>query len=353
MAIATSYNITETQGARQDLSNQLRRVAPEQTPMYSTLNQSAAPKALFTEWLNEPLNNPDFGSPRADGTDASFNSDFTNEIADRVRIGNRVQQFDAMAAVSPISEMIDVAGPQSSLLAASKAKCLVKLKTDIEAAIGSNQAPATGTSSVGDKLGGIFHFGDPNGTTGVWDTAAKQSFRAIGAGVAQDGTASGTSRYDATTNGAISEANFRTILQTCFEGGNSAGTRRLIAGTTLMNSITDFSRATNFVGGTQARAEANINGTTMTLSVVELVTDYGILQVVPSLFLNRTSGNGLEAAGRNAGILLPTDDTVSLKVLSPISVTDLPDVGGGGDRFLTRTVLSLCVLNSRALASIV
>jgi hypothetical protein len=353
MATASSYSITSIQGAREDLSNSLRRVAPEQTPMFSTLNQSSAPKALFTEWLNEPLDAPSFGSPRADGKDASFDTDFSDHIKDRVRIGNRVQQFDSLGAVSPIAEMIDVAGPGSSLIAQSKAKALVHLKTCIESAIGSSQTPATGDSSTGDKLGGILHFGDPDATTGVFDTTAKQAFRAIGAGVAQDGTASGTSRYDATSNGAISEATMRLLLQSAFEGGNAAGTRRLIAGTSLMNSITNFSRATNFVGGTQARAEANINGTTMTLSVVELVTDYGIVQVVPSLFLNRTSGNGLEAAGRNAGVLLPTDDTVSLKVLSPITVTDLPDSGGGGDRFLTRTVLTLCVLNSRALATIV
>lgn len=352
MAIATSYNITEAKGARQDLSNQLRRVAPEQTPMYSTLNQSAAPKALFTEWLVDDLPNPAFGSPRADGTDASFNSDFTNELNNRVRIGNRVQQFDQMAAVSPISEMIDVAGPQSSLLAASKARTLVTLKTSIEAAIGSTQVPAVGDGTTGDKLGGIFHFTDTEATTGVFDTLAKQGFRSIGSGLAQDGSAA-SSRYDATSNGAISEANFRNLCQTVFEGGGKAGNYRLFAGTTLMNSITDFSRATNIVGGSQAQFQAQISGSTLSLSVVELVTDYGIVQVVPSLFLNRTSGNGLEAAGRNAGVLIPSDDTVSLKVLSPISVTDLPDIGGGGDRFLTRTILSLCVLNSRALGSIV
>ena len=80
MANATSYSITSVQGAREDLSNQLRRVAPEQTPMFSTLNQSAAPKAIFTEWLNEPLDNPVYASPRADGKDASFASDFEDYL---------------------------------------------------------------------------------------------------------------------------------------------------------------------------------------------------------------------------------------------------------------------------------
>ena len=82
--------------------------------MYATLPQSAAPKALLTEWLVDDLPNPTFGSPRPDGADLSFNSDFTNEIANRVRLGNRIQRLDEAASkVSPLSEMIDVAGPQN------------------------------------------------------------------------------------------------------------------------------------------------------------------------------------------------------------------------------------------------
>jgi len=356
MAQATSYNIGEVQGARQDLSNQLRRVAPEQTPMYATLNQSAAPKALFTEWLVDDLGLPSYDSPILDGSDLSFNADFTNEIANRVRIGNRVQQFQRQSSVSPIAEMIDVAGPQASLLAASKAKVLVQLKTDIEAALGSTQAPASAVttpgSEKGDLMGGFFHFSDPDATTGVFDTSAKQAFRSIGSGLAQDGTAA-SSRFDMTTNGSITEANFRNLLQAVYEGGGKSQTYRLFAGPSLMNAITDYSRATNAVGGSQARFDADINGGSIRLSIVELVTDFGIVQVIPSLFLNRASGAGLAAAGRNAGALVPADDTVSLKVLSPISVQDLPDVGGGGDRFLTRTILTLCVTNSRAIGSII
>ena len=114
--------------------------------------------------------------------------------------------------------MIDVAGPQSSLLAASKAKVLVQLKTDIEAALGSSQAPASAVttpgSEKGDLMGGFFHFSDPDATTGVFDTAAKQAFRSIGAGLAQDGTAA-SSRFDMTTNGSITEANFRNFSRPC------------------------------------------------------------------------------------------------------------------------------------------
>ena len=86
-----------------------------------------------------------------------------------------------------------------------------------------------------------------------------------------------------------------------------------------MNAITDYSRATNAVGGSQARFDADIMAVAIRLSIVELVTDFGIVQVIPSLFLNRTSGAGLAAAGRNAGALIPADDTVSSQSSLPQS----------------------------------
>jgi len=338
MAQATSYNITSVQGAREDLSNQLRRVNPEETPLYSLLPQSQAPKATTTEWVADTLDNPSFGSPLVDGADLSFNNDFTNEIANRVRLGNKIQQFQRQGAVSPIVEAIEVSGPQTSLLAASKARILTTLKTDIEAGIGSSQVQADGSSSAGSKMSGLFHITDPTATTGFFDTAAKRGFRSVSG-----------SRH---STGNLTEGAFRSIVESVYTAGGKSQTYRLFAGPTLMNALTDFSRAINVVGGTNSKFDANIQGTKLTLSVVEIVSDYGIIQVIPDLFLNRTSGTALGALGKKSGILIPTDDNVSLKMLQPITVQDLPDVGGGGERFLTRAVLTLCVLNPRALGSI-
>jgi hypothetical protein len=119
-----------------------------------------------------------------------------------------------------------------------------------------------------------------------------------------------------------------------------------------MNALTDFSRAINVVGGTNSKFDANIEGRKITLSVVELVTDYGICQVIPTLQNNRTSGSAPTALSKKSGLLIPADDSVSLKMLQPITVQDLPDVGGGGERFLTRAILTVCALNPRALGSI-
>ena len=73
MPVATSYNVTATQGARENLANTLRFVEPTTTPLYSTLAHSAAPKAVLTEWLADVLGNPDVAG-ELDGTDLAFNT---------------------------------------------------------------------------------------------------------------------------------------------------------------------------------------------------------------------------------------------------------------------------------------
>jgi hypothetical protein len=301
--------------------------------------------------LVDDLPLPVYGSPPADGADLAFDGGFTNEIANRVRLGNRVQKFQRSASVSPLAEMIDVAGPGSSLLAQSKARVLTTLKTDIEAGIGSNQDLAVGDSSTGDKLQGIMAINNPNSTSGMFATSAAQAFRSIGGSGAVDGSVA-NSRFSLTSN-TLTETHFRNLLQTVYEGGGKAGSYKLFAGPTLMNKLTDFSRAVNAVTSTGGNFDADISGGTIRLSIVKLVTDFGEVDVIPSLFLMRSSGGALAAAGRNAGALIPNDDTVQLSVMEPVNVIDLPDVGGGGDRFITRTHLTLTVLNPRALGSIV
>ena len=362
MPLSTGYNIDSTKGLRESLSDQLKRVQPSECPLYATLPQTAAPKSTTVEWLSDDLPNPVFSAPPVDGVDLNFDADFVNQHANRARLSSRVQRFDRTGAVSPIASMLDVAGPQSSLLAEAKSRALLTLRTDIESAIGSSQvssAESTGNANPADDRGtllqGLFGWSDPSGTTGSWTDASTRPFRSVGDGVVQDGTADGTSRYDASTNGAITESIFRKITQACFEASGKTVGYKLFAGPALMNSLTDFSRAQSAIGGGNNGSAFNVNtdNGTLNLSVVKIVNDYCEIDIIPDLFLNRTSGAALGAAGRNAGILVPNDDTVSLAFMEPINTIDLADVGGGGDRFLIRTHLTLKCLNARSLASIV
>ena len=342
MAIATSYNITSVQGAREDLSDQLKRVSPEQTPVFSTLKQTKSPRALLTEWMVDSLGEPVFATPPIDGADLSFNAGFADEISTRVRIGNRIQQVQRPFAVSRLAEKIDVAGPQSNLYGASAAKALILLKTDIESAICSSQLQQTGTSSVGDMLGGLKHWTDPTATTGVFDTAAKQDFRSVTG-----------SRFDLSTGGSMAESDLRSLVQAVYEAGGKSVGYTLISGPAVVNEITDYSRASGAVTATGAAFNVDSDDAALRLSVTSWLSDYGRIDIVPSLFAGRSSGVAINADVRNTGILMPKDDTVSLKTLDGVGSIELPDVGGGGRRGFAEWCGTVCVLNARALGSIV
>lgn len=406
MPVATSFDVTSTQGAREDLANILRFVSPSTTPMYSTLKQSAAPKAVLTEWLGDVLASPDANGV-IDGVDMSFNADFEDQINSRVRLGNRVQTVRRAYAVSRQAQMIDVA-PGESLMASSKAKSLTELKTDIETVIGSGASQVAGSGSVAAKSQGL----------GIWSDPA-----AVAADVPASVRSVSGSRFNYSTPGAMTEANFRSVLQAVYEASGSKTDYRLFAGPAIVNAISDMSRA----NANSAAFNQEVGGGRLTLSITEYQSDYGTVKVIPDLFLGREVGSAITssstanpavittaaahglttgdtvtisgvtgndaingtfaitvtapttftitgqtgAAGAGTGglwtrgyntddgvlnsnraYLIPGDDTVSLKFLEGITTQDLPDLAAGPRAFV-EAMISLCVTNPRALGSII
>ena len=80
---------------RQNLENLLKTVEPTETPLYSTLSQSAAPKATLNEWLVDSLADPEIGGV-IDGVDLTI-SDAANLIDSRARLGNRVATLQRLS----------------------------------------------------------------------------------------------------------------------------------------------------------------------------------------------------------------------------------------------------------------
>ena len=342
MAIATSYNVTSAKGARENLESLLKTVEPTETPLYSTLSQSEAPKATLNEWLVDSLLDPEIGGV-IDGVDLTI-SDAANLIDSRARLGNRVQTIRDIFSVSRQAEMIDVApGGQGGLFNASKAQSLIQLKRSIETAIASGNDQAAGTSSAGATLCGLGIWSDPSATGNTFDTSAKQAFRAVSG-----------SRVSL---GSLTESAFRGLLQAVYTASGAKGSYKLYAGPAVMNAITDYTRAAVTNNPVYSFTQ-DVSGKTLVNSVLHYVSDFGSIDIIPDLFLGRVNGSASSpdtaegTVNTDRAYLIPDDDTVSLKFLEGISVVDLPD-NGAGKRAFTEAMLTLRVGNPRALGSIV
>ena len=342
MAIATSYNVTSAKGARENLESLLKTVEPTETPLYSTLSQSEAPKATLNEWLVDSLLDPEIGGV-IDGVDLTI-SDAANLIDSRARLGNRVQTIRDIFSVSRQAEMIDVApGGQGGLFNASKAKSLIQLKRSIETAIASGNDQAAGTSSAGATMCGLGIWSDPTATGNTFDTTAKQAFRAVSG-----------SRVSL---GSLTESALRGLLQAVYTASGAKGSYKLYAGPAVMNAITDYTRAAVTNNPVYSFTQ-DVSGKTLVNSVLHYVSDFGSIDIIPDLFLGRVNGSASSpdtaegTVNTDRAYLIPDDDTVSLKFLEGISVVDLPD-NGAGKRAFTEAMLTLRVGNPRALGSIV
>lgn len=338
MANATIDEITSTRGAREDLSNQMRRVEPQETPMFSLFPQGPAPKATNTEWLVDDLTEVQFGGKFEDGKDLVHATGYVDKFSARERLGNYFEEFVRPYAVSRQAELIDVAGPGSSLLAQAKSRSALEIKRDIEACIGSSQGGAAQSGTTGSMLTGLGSFTQPGSTDHPFDTADKRAYCSVA-----------SSRVD-TSSTPLTEGNMTTILQAIYEASGAKSGYRFFTGPSNINLISGFVQTT---ASADSRRYPIGDGSTVRLSVTSYVSDYGEVAIIPDLFLGRYDADPISARSRRRGYFVPTDDTVTLRVLQGIKALDFPDVGGGGERGMMDAMLTIAVSNPRALGSVI
>ena len=338
MANATIDEIVSARGAREDLSNQMRRVEPQETPMFTLFPQGPAPKATNTEWLVDDLTEVQFGGKFEDGADLSFAADYVDKFSGRERLGNYFEEFVRPYAVSRQAELIDVAGPGSSLIAQAKSRSALEIKRDIEAAIGSSQSGAAQSGTTGSKLTGLGQWTGATSTAHPFTDAGKRAYRSEAA-----------SRVD-TTSAALTEANMQTILQAIYEASGAKSGYRLFTGPSTMNAISAFVQTNSTA---DSRRYPVGDGASVRLSVTSYISDYGEVAVIPDLFLGRSDGAAIDAGTRRRAYFIPTDDTVTLRILQGVKALDYPDVGGGGARGMMDAMLTIAVANPRALGSVI
>ena len=298
MPKASTYNSV---GQREDLSDVLTILEPESTPFVSMANKATATGTFFEVQVDD-LSTANFDGVN-EGEDVTA---FDNKAANSARIGNYIQKFRRTYAVSDIAELVDTAGVANEF-AASEAKAVREIKRDLEAAVCSAQdRQADSGAGAPYKTRGMFKWLGVGGQPSDVPTFAQN--------VAND------------TTGTQTEATFNSVLQELYEAnGMPGGQLTLIAGPQLKKEISDFARQAGGAGfAFSVTQPAESKKITLTVNLYE--GDFGTIAIVPSVFLNRTSGSS--TIDGDAGLLIDPE-YVAIHTLKAESNSELENQGGG------------------------
>ena len=314
MAFSNTFDTTNTGSGvsnREDLTDVLTILAPEETPILSSANKQRA-TATNVEWTVDSLAAPQTAGI-SEGADVTA---FTDKFAGRARLGNRVQKFRRDYMVSDMQEAVDSVGPAK--IAQAEAKAIRELKRDIEATIAGTQDSATENGAgVANQLRGL---GDWLDSAGPADVPA--SFRTPADSI-----------YTTTEANAspFSESDLNSIISSIFRVTGSASNLMLVADTGLRQVIADFARVS--AGATENIRSVNYNGEsgTIKLSVDLYESDHGVVSIVnqnpdcaPSFGGNTATGSGY----------IVNPEYYGIHELIPMGSTRLPNLGGGERGFV-------------------
>ena len=246
-----TFDTYDSVGIREDLSDVIHNISPEETPFYSKSAKKAA-RNTFVEWQTDSL--------RSSASNAHIEGDATTAEARTAttRLGNYTQIFKNAVVVSDSDDNVDNAG-RAKEIAYQTLKIAKEQKLDIEKALFDNNARAAGSSSVARELAGA----------PAWLTTNTVA----GSGGA-DPTGDGTDARTDGTQAAFSQANFDTVMQSIWVAGGKPDTVYL--------SAFQMNVALGFTGNNNQRSSVQAGDERVVKSLAVYVTPWGTVEFMPS-----------------------------------------------------------------------
>ena len=339
MPEANTYDLYNTSATgpskanREELADFISIIEPEVTPVTSAISKGST-KSVFTEWLCEDLS-PAKVASTAEGSDSSS---WFNKVENRARLGNYINISKREFGVSDVQQLVDQAGIDSEIDHA-KSKSVRELKRDIEAVVCGAQDRSTGGSGAYASRG-LYDWIDASGPTDV-----PTMYRTASASIA-DGAGGGSSD--------MTEGQLNTALQSLFSDCGEKKTYMGVMSPTVVDIIDNFTRVEST---TTSRYKVNeaAGSKTINLEVKTFNSSFGIINVIPSVFLGGTNSGAENAAAvdtlaftddSDSGLILDTD-LLELKFLDPMHTETFED-RGGGPRGHAKAVYTLVVKNPKA-----
>jgi hypothetical protein len=292
---------------REDLSNELTLLAPEETPLLSLCSKGKA-SGTFSEWTADVLSAPSTAGI-SEGTDVTS---FDDKFASRARLGNYTQIFRRDYIVSNLQQAVSSVGPAN--VAQAEAKSMRELKRDVEAAICSdNDRSVENGAGTPYALRGL---GDWLDSAGPSDVPA--AYRTPLASIIGSPT-------DTTFNGLISSI---------YTVNGEANNLTLIAGVALRQVISNFQRSS---GQASSEAVYTVNQDASSKKITHAVTmydsDFGVVNVI--------NGNPSCMPSANRGYVV-NPKYLGFNTLIPMGSTRLENQGGGERGFVDMVGTLVC-----------
>ncbi len=330
MSFSNTFDTTNTGSAvsnREDLTDVLTILAPEETPILSSADKQKA-SSTFVEWTVDSLAAPST-SGISEGADVTA---FTDQFAGRAKLGNRVQKFRRDYMVSDMQEAVDSVGPAK--IAQAEAKAIREIKRDIEKTLCSDNVKQQAAVGTPYKMNGLAAYIDsaPVGGVGVptgFETPASSIY---------------TQAEDTTT--PFNETKFNDLISSIYEINGTVNNLTLIANTGLRRTVSDFARLNSASASETSIRNVNYDGgnADIKLSVELYQSDHGIVSIVNG---NPVCMPTFGTAGNNGSGFLINPEYYGVHELIPMGTSRLPNLGGG-ERGIVDCALTLGVYHPQA-----
>jgi len=299
-----SYDAT---GIREDLSDIITNISPEETPFYSACKKTKATNTLH-EWQTDSL--------RASAANAHVEGDeiTANARTATTRLGNYTQIFVDAVSVPDTDEGLSKAG-RAKELGYQVLKVAKEQKLDIEKSLFDNNARAAGNSTTARELAGAPAWMITNTVFGANE----------GADPTGDGTDARTDETTALTD--FSQTKFDTVMQSIWEQGGKPDVCYL--------SAFQMSKALGFVGNNSQRSTIGASDGAVANLLSVYMTPWGNVEFMPT------------RENRSRDVFIMQNDMWEVAVLRPTKNKELSRTADASRRSVI-TELTLVCRNEKA-----
>lgn len=269
--VTTTYQTYRQVGIKEDLSDDISDISPEETPVFTMIGRGSPCKNTMPEWQIDALAAASGTNRLVEGADAAYLT-----AAPTTRVRNYTQISGKAVITSGTADAVSTAG-RAEELAYQIAKRGRELKRDMETAITGNYASSAGASATARVSAGMEAWMTTNtiygGTAGATDGA--------NGGYTAAGTVTAATDGSSSNLRTITEAILKSCLKLCWVAGGQP--------TIVIVGAYNKQKISNFPGITTKYSDFGNNpASSGALAIVAAADiylhDFGKVKIVPDRF---------------------------------------------------------------------